>query len=167
MSASAAFLFARTRAGSAESLCRSFGMAAIQRMASALWRGELKTGHGAISATSGVLRDTPFSYATRFENARGTNPEELIAAAHAACFSMAFANYLSTQGHRPLQISTRATISLENGVIGKMHLETEGQVPGMTEAAFKEYAIEAEKKCPVSNLLRPGLSISLDASLRS
>jgi osmotically inducible protein OsmC len=142
-------------------------MAAIQRTASAVWRGELKTGNGAISATSGVLRDTPFSYATRFENARGTNPEELIAAAHAACFSMAFANYLSTQGHRPLQISTRATISLENGVIGKMHLETEGQVPGMTEAAFKEYASEAEKKCPVSNLLRPGLSISLDASLRS
>ena len=80
---------------------------------------------------------------------------------------MAFANYLSTQGHRPLQISTRATISLENGVIGKVHLETEGQVPGMTQAAFKEYASEAEKKCPVSNLLRPGLSISLDASLRS
>ena len=92
-------------------------MAAIQRLASAVWRGELKTGSGAITATSGVLRDTPFSYATRFENARGTNPEELIAAAHAACFSMAFANYLSTQGHRPLQISTRATISLENGVI--------------------------------------------------
>jgi osmotically inducible protein OsmC len=145
----------------------ALGMAAIQRTASAIWRGELKTGNGAISATSGVLRDTPFSYATRFENARGTNPEELIAAAHAACFSMAFANYLSTQGHRPLQISTRATISLENGVIGKMHLETEGQVPGMTEAAFKQYATEAEKKCPVSNLLRPGLSISLEASLRS
>jgi osmotically inducible protein OsmC len=146
---------------------RSIRMAAIQRTASAVWRGELKTGSGAISAASGVLRDTPFSYATRFENARGTNPEELIAAAHAACFSMAFANYLSTQGHRPMQISTKATISLENGVIGKMHLETEGQVPGMTEAAFKQYASEAEKKCPVSNLLRPGLSISLDASLRS
>jgi lipoyl-dependent peroxiredoxin len=142
-------------------------VAAIERTASAVWRGDLKTGSGGISATSGVLRDTPFTYATRFENARGTNPEELIAAAHAACFSMAFANYLSTQGHRPMQISTRATVSLENGVIGKMRLVTQGQVPGMSEAAFKQYAIEAEKKCPVSNLLRPGLTITLDATLES
>jgi lipoyl-dependent peroxiredoxin len=140
---------------------------AIERTASGTWRGDLKTGSGAITATSGVLHDTPFSYATRFENARGTNPEELIAAAHAACFSMAFANHLSTQGHRPLQISTRATISLENGVINKMHLVTQGQIPGMSDAAFKEYAIEAEKKCPVSNLLRNGLKITLDASLQA
>jgi osmotically inducible protein OsmC len=142
-------------------------MAAIERTASGIWRGDLRTGSGAISATSGVLRDAPFSYATRFENARGTNPEELIAAAHAACFSMAFANYLSTQGHRPLQISTRATISLENGAINKMHLVSEGQVPGMSDAAFKQYAAEAEKKCPVSNLLRNGLTITLEASLQS
>jgi osmotically inducible protein OsmC len=142
-------------------------MAAIERTATGIWRGDLKSGSGTITATSGVLRDTQFSYATRFENARGTNPEELIAAAHAACFSMAFANYLSSQGHRPLTISTRATVSLENGVIGKMHLVTEGQVPGMSETAFKQYAIEAEKKCPVSNLLRGGLTITLDASLGS
>jgi osmotically inducible protein OsmC len=142
-------------------------MAAIERTASGTWRGDLKTGSGTIGATSGVLKDTPFSYATRFENARGTNPEELIAAAHAACFSMAFANYLSTQGHRPLEISTRATISLENGVINKMHLVTHGQIPGMTDAAFKQYAAEAEKKCPVSNLLRNGIKITLDASLES
>lgn len=142
-------------------------MAAIERTASSVWRGDLKTGNGAITATSGVLRDTPFSYATRFENARGTNPEELIAAAHAACYSMAFANYLSTQGHRPEQISTRATVSLENGAINKMHLVTQGQVPGMSDAAFKEYAAEAEKKCPVSNLLRNGLQITLEASLQS
>jgi osmotically inducible protein OsmC len=142
-------------------------MAAIERTASGVWRGDLKTGSGTINATSGVLRDTPFSYATRFENARGTNPEELIAAAHAACFSMAFANYLSSQGHRPRSISTRATISLENGAINKMHLVTEGQVPGMSEAAFKQYAAEAEQKCPVSNLLRSGLTITLEASLEA
>ena len=140
-------------------------MAAIERTASGTWQGDLKTGRGTINATSGVLRDTPFSFATRFENARGTNPEELIAAAHAACFSMAFANYLSTQGHRPLEISTRATITLDNGVIGKMHLSTEGRVPGMSDAAFKKYADEAEKKCPVSNLLRNGLKISLEAQI--
>jgi osmotically inducible protein OsmC len=141
-------------------------MAAILRTASGVWRGDLKTGSGAISASSGVLRDTAFSYATRFESARGTNPEELIAAAHAACFSMAFANYLSTQGHRPIEIGTRATVSLENGIIGKMHLATEGQVPGMSDTAFKQYAIEAERKCPVSNLLRNGLAITLEAKLR-
>ena len=140
-------------------------MAAIERTASGTWRGDLKTGNGTINATSGVLKDTPFSYATRFENARGTNPEELIAAAHAACFSMAFANYLSAQGHRPLEISTRATISLENGVIGSMRLATQGRVPGMSAAAFKKYADEAEKKCPVSNLLRNGLEISLEAQI--
>jgi osmotically inducible protein OsmC len=142
-------------------------MAAIERTASAVWRGDLKSGSGGISAASGVPRDAPFTYATRFENARSTNPEELIAAAHAACFSMAFANYLSMQGHRPLQINTRATVSLENGVIGKMHLVTHGQVPGMSDSAFKEYAAEAEKKCPVSNLLRRGLTITLDATLAS
>jgi osmotically inducible protein OsmC len=141
-------------------------MAAIERTSSGTWRGDLKTGTGTINATSGVLRDTPFTYATRFENAKGTNPEELIAAAHAACFSMAFANYLSTQGHRPLSINTKATVSLENGVIGKMHLVTEGQVPGMKAEAFKQYAVEAETKCPVSNLLRNGLKITLDATLK-
>jgi osmotically inducible protein OsmC len=112
-----------------------------------------------------VLKDTPFSYATRFENARGTNPEELIAAAHAACFSMAFANYLTGQGHKPQEIRTRATITLDGGVISKIHLATEGQVPGLTDTAFKQLAVEAEKKCPVSNLLRPGLKIELDADL--
>jgi osmotically inducible protein OsmC len=141
-------------------------MAAIERTASGTWRGDLKGGNGTINAASGVLRDTPFSYATRFEQARGTNPEELIAAAHAACFSMAFANYLSGQGHRPLEISTRATITLDNGVIGKMHLATEGVIPGMSDAAFKQYAVEAERKCPVSNLLRGGLTITLEAALR-
>ncbi|HEX5418708.1 MAG TPA: OsmC family peroxiredoxin, partial [Gammaproteobacteria bacterium] len=118
------------------------------------------------SSTSGVLKETPFSYATRFENAPGTNPEELIAAAHAACFSMAFANYLDGQGHTPDQISTKATITLENGVIGKMHLATQGKVAGLDAAEFKRLAAEAEKKCPVSNLLRPGLSITLDAELK-
>ena len=140
-------------------------MAVIERTASGVWRGDLKSGSGTIDAASGVLRDTPFSFATRFENAKGTNPEELIAAAHAACFSMAFANYLATQGHAPGQISTRATISLENGVISKMRLVTEGQVPGLDAAAFKRLAVEAEKKCPVSNLLRNGLAITLEASL--
>ena len=139
---------------------------AIERTALGIWRGDLKRGSGTITAASGVLDDTPFSYATRFENAKGTNPEELIAAAHAACFSMAFANYLATQEHVPEEIKTRATISLDNGVISKMHLATEGRVPGLSVEDFSRLAAEAEKKCPVSNLLRNGLTISLEASLR-
>ena len=140
-------------------------MPAILRTASGTWHGDLKGGKGSIDSTSGVLKDTPFTFATRFENAKGTNPEELIAAAHAACFSMAFSNYLSTQGHVPDTIATKATITLEDGRIHKMHLETRGKVSGLDNATFKRLADEAEKKCPVSNLLRPGLTITLDAAL--
>lgn len=141
-------------------------MAAILRTASGTWHGDLRSGKGSIDApSSGVLRDTPFSFATRFENAKGTNPEELIAAAHAACFSMAFSNYLSQQGHVPDTITTKATITLDEGKINKMHLETRGRVAGLDNAKFKRLAEEAEKKCPVSNLLRSGLTITLDAAL--
>ena len=142
-------------------------MAGIERTATGVWYGDLRGGKGLIGSTSGVLSDTPFTFATRFENAKGTNPEELIAAAHAACFSMAFANYLSGQGHTPEEIRTSATITLDSGVISKMHLVTVGKVPGLDDAAFKRLAEEAEKKCPVSNLLRNGLTITLDASLAS
>jgi osmotically inducible protein OsmC len=140
-------------------------MAAILRTATGTWHGDLKSGTGSIDSTSGVLTATPFTFATRFENAKGTNPEELIAAAHAACFSMAFSNHLSTQGHVPETIATKATITLEDGRIHTMHLETRGKVVGIDNATFKRLADEAEKKCPVSNLLRPGLTITLDASL--
>ena len=138
---------------------------AIERTASGVWHGDLRGGSGQIDSTSGVLQNTPFTFATRFENAKGTNPEELIAAAHAACYSMAFANYLSGQGHIPEEIQTQATITLDNGAITKMHLVTKGRVPGLEAADFARLADEAEKKCPVSNLLRNGLAITLDASL--
>ena len=140
-------------------------MAAILRSATGTWHGDLRSGKGTIDSPSGVLDKTPFTFATRFENAKGTNPEELIAAAHAACFSMAFSNYLSTQGHVPDSIATKATITLEDGRIHTMHLEARGKVSGLDSATFKRLAEEAEKKCPVSNLLRPGLTITLEASL--
>jgi len=140
-------------------------MSAIQRTATGTWHGDLKHGKGSIDATSGVLVNTPFTFATRFENAKGTNPEELIAAAHAACYSMAFSHYLSEKGHQPETITTKATISLDGLKITQVHLETRGKVAGLDNAAFKQLANEAEKNCPVSNLLRPGLSITLDASL--
>ena len=138
---------------------------AIERTASGAWQGDLRSGKGQISSTSGVLQDTPFTFATRFENAKGTNPEELIAAAQAACYSMAFANYLAGQGHTPEEIQTQATITLDNGVLTKMHLVTRGRVPGLEASDFARLADEAEKKCPVANLLRNGLAITLDASL--
>ena len=140
-------------------------MAAIERTASGTWRGDLKTGKGSMGSTSGVLQDTPFSFATRFENAKGTNPEELIAAAHAACFSMAFSNYLATNGHVPDEITTNATVTFEDGRIHKSHLVTRGKVKGMDDATFKRMAEEAEKKCPVSNSFRNCLAITLDAAL--
>lgn len=142
-------------------------MAVIERTATGTWSGDLRSGSGLIDSTSGVLHDAPFTFATRFENAKGTNPEELIAAAHAACYSMAFANYLSEKGHKPESIATTATISLEGSAINKMHLSTRGRVPGLDAAAFAQLAEEAEKNCPVSNLLRSGLTISLDAALDS
>lgn len=138
---------------------------AIERTATGVWQGDLKSGRGQIDSTSGVLHATPFTFATRFENAKGTNPEELIAAAHAACYSMAFANYLTQQGHQPEEIRTQATITLDNGSINKMHLVTQGRVAGLSAEDFKRLADEAEKKCPVSNLLRNGLAIMLEAAL--
>lgn len=140
-------------------------MAAIQRTATGTWTGNLKGGKGSMSTTSKVLENVPFTFATRFENAPGTNPEELIAAAHAACYSMAFANFLDGQGHTPEEIRTRATISLEGTSINKMHLAIEGRVPGVDAATFERLAHEADKKCPVSNLLRNGLEITLEAKL--
>lgn len=140
-------------------------MAPIERTATGVWHGDLRSGKGTMTATSGVLHDTPFTFATRFENAKGTNPEELIAAAHAACYSMAFTNYLRQNGYEPEEISTQATITLDNGAINKMHLVTHGRMSGVDAAKFQQLAEEAEKQCPVSNLLRPGLEISLDAAL--
>src|SRR3954469_18213792 len=108
-------------------------MATIERTAQAVWHGDLREGNGKINSTSGVLKDVPFSFATRFENSPGTNPEELIAAAHAACFSMAFSNYLASNGHTPDEINTKATVSLDTGKITKMHLVTRGRVAGLDE----------------------------------
>jgi len=144
-------------------------MAAIQRTASAVWRGELKTGNGAITATSGVLRDTPFSYATRFENARGTNPEELIAAAHAACFSMALSAQLGNAGMTAESIATTATVNLEKTDAGftitAVHLEVKARIPGADKAAFETAANNAKAGCPVSRVLNA--TITMNATLEA
>jgi osmotically inducible protein OsmC len=141
-------------------------MAQIKRSAQARWEGDLKDGVGQISSESGAIRDRPYSFSTRFEDEPGTNPEELLAAAHAACFSMAFSLTLTEKGHKPDYIETHATCVMasqpEGGFkITEMHLFVEGSAPGLDADTFREIAREADKGCPVSNLLRPGLKIKL------
>jgi osmotically inducible protein OsmC len=140
-------------------------MSVIERTGTGTWRGDLRGGNGEIESSSGVLKAAPFSFATRFEDAKGTNPEELIAAAHAACYSMAFANFLSQQGHEPAEIKTVATASLEDGRIQRMHLETTGKVDGLDAESFARLAVEAEKKCPVSNSYRNCINITVNGTL--
>jgi osmotically inducible protein OsmC len=144
----------------------------ILRHASATWAGDLTSGTGSASTESGALRDAQVSFSSRFENGTGTNPEELIAAAHAACFSMALANNLSKQGNVPREIRTQATLTLNRGEGGfkitKIHLDTEGAVPGIDQAAFEEAAEKTKQTCPISVLLLPGLEqATVSAKLRS
>jgi osmotically inducible protein OsmC len=147
-------------------------MIQIERSAEAVWRGDLKNGQGTTSTETGTLREVPYSFKTRFDNDKqGTNPEELIAAAHAACFTMAFSNMLSTAGHAPREIRTTARLTLaktETGFkISKIRLETSGVVEGIDDATFQTTAEKAKEGCPVSQLLRPGLEeMALKATLK-
>ena len=146
-------------------------MAELKRRASAVWQGDLRSGTGRMSTNSGALKDMAYSFRTRFENEPGTNPEELLAAAHASCFSMALANQLSAKGYKVESIETRATCYLASQPAGgfritKMLLQTTGRVQGIDEATFKQIAKETDESgCPVSILLHPGLTVELEASL--
>jgi lipoyl-dependent peroxiredoxin len=136
----------------------------MQRKASAVWKGGLKEGKGTVSATSGVLSNTPYSFATRFENSPGTNPEELIAAAHAACFSMALSAQLGNANLTPESISTTATLTLEKldsgFTITAVHLDVVGKVPKADAAAFQKAAENAKAGCPVSKVLKADISMT-------
>ena len=126
------------------------------RQAEATWTGDLKTGNGTYAGKSGVLKGS-YSFGTRFENAPGTNPEELIGAAHAACFSMALAAGLGKAGHQPRRVHTTADVTIdkvgEGFKITKIVLKTEGEVPGIDEKTFKEFAEKTKTGCPVSQAL--------------
>lgn len=139
----------------------------MKRTASAHWHGGLKDGRGTISTGSGVLDGTQYSFKTRFENGKGTNPEELIGAAHAGCYSMALSMLLSEAGYTPEDIDTRATVSLEEAdggfAITAVHLEVTAKVAGADRAAFERTAKDAKAGCPVSKLLKA--DITLDARL--
>ena len=146
-------------------------MADIQRQASAHWSGDLRSGSGKTSSGSGVLKDVPYSVPSRFENAKGTNPEELIAAAHASCFSMMLAKLLGDAKKTPRDIHTKAALTLaqrDGGwKISKIHLETEVSAEGLDAETLNQVAGQAKEQCPVSVLLRPGLEeITLTVRLK-
>ena len=146
-------------------------MPEIKREGRAVWKGGLKDGSGTTSSQSGFLKDLPYSVPSRFESAKGSNPEEMIAAAHASCYSMMLSKILGDQNKTAQQISTTATLTMRMDASGPkitgIHLVTEATVPGMDAAAFKKAADEAKEKCPVSVLLKPGLeSLTLDARLK-
>jgi osmotically inducible protein OsmC len=140
----------------------------MDRKASAIWHGDLKAGTGTITTQSSTLKDTQYSFKSRFEEGTGTNPEELIAAAHAGCFSMAFANELATAGHTATSVDTSAVVTLEflesGPTITKIHLTNHSTVPGIDKAAFDEIAHKAKTNCPISKVLAAA-TITLDATL--
>jgi osmotically inducible protein OsmC len=139
----------------------------VIRKAKAIWRGTGRAGSGSLSTDSGVLAETPYSFKTRFESEKGTNPEELIAAAHAGCFTMALAFELQAAGFTPTELNTEAAITLEPDGPGfrvsQPALTLRAQVPNLGQAAFTRLAGEAEKSCPVSKVLN--VTITLDAKL--
>jgi len=140
----------------------------MDRSASAVWRGGLKDGQGTISTQSGVLKDSQYSFSTRFENGVGTNPEELIAAAHAGCFTMALSGQLTSVEQKPDEINTTAVVTMEKTddgpTVTKIHLTTRAKVPGIEKERFDELAKKAKEGCPISRLLKAA-EITLDAQL--
>ena len=141
----------------------------MQRKGSAVWQGDLKSGKGTVSTDSGVLSQTPYSFTTRFENAKGTNPEELIAAAHAGCFTMALSAQLGNAGLTPEKLSTTATVTfdkLEAGwTVTNILLSVTGKVPKADLAAWDKATQAAKSGCPISRLLNT--TITMDAKLES
>jgi osmotically inducible protein OsmC len=137
----------------------------MKRIASAIWKGDLPSGTGAVSAPSGAFDGLPYSFKTRFEEPlTGTNPEELIAAAHAGCFSMALSHELAQAGHTPTSVATTATVHLEQVdggfAITKIDLDTDAKVPGISQADFDSIAAAAKVGCPVSKVLNAEISLT-------
>ncbi|MCK0713992.1 MULTISPECIES: OsmC family protein [Chromohalobacter] len=141
----------------------------IEKTGSAHWQGSLKRGKGTVSTQSGALKDNPYGFNTRFEGEPGTNPEELIAASHASCYSMALSMILGEAGHDPDDVRTEATVTLDQDDSGfkitKVHLVTRAKVPGIDQSGFEESANKAKEGCPISRVLNA--EITLDATLES
>jgi lipoyl-dependent peroxiredoxin len=138
----------------------------MKRKATAVWRGGLKDGKGTVSTESGVLKAAQYSFGTRFENGPGTNPEELVAAAHAGCFAMAFSAELGKAGLRPESIQATATVSLdktgENWSVTESHLDVKARIPGADKPKALEIANAAKAGCPISRLLKANLTLTAE-----
>lgn len=136
----------------------------MKQKASAVWNGSLKEGHGTISTGSGALVAKPYSFRTRFEGEQGTNPEELVGAAHASCFSMALSMILGMADMTPEKIETEATITLEQKdggfAVTASHLDVVATIPGASDAAFQECAAKAKAGCPISKLLNATITMN-------
>ena len=132
----------------------------IKRTATAHWEGSGKTGNGTLATQSTVLHDTQYSYNTRFEDGIGTNPEELVGAAHAGCFSMKLAFVLQAAGLTADSIDTKATVVLDNGTISDVHLETSVKVADITQAQLEEYTADAKANCPISKSLTSNITLT-------
>jgi osmotically inducible protein OsmC len=136
----------------------------MKRSGHAVWRGGLKDGKGTVSSDSGVLENVPYNFGMRFENEKGTNPEELVAAAHAACFSMALSLFLGNEGMTAESIDTRATVTLEKVgegfAVTSSHLETAVKIPGADRAKFEKAAEGAKSGCPISKLLNAKVTMN-------
>jgi osmotically inducible protein OsmC len=141
----------------------------MKRKASAVWSGAIKDGKGRLSTDSGVLADTQYSFSTRFEDGKGTNPEELIAAAHAGCFAMALSGQLGNEGMTADRIATTASVTLEKSgdgfAITAVHLDVTAKIPGAERSAFEKAAKGAKEGCPVSKVLNA--TITMDARLET
>ncbi len=135
----------------------------MKRNANAVWNGSGKEGKGTVSSQSGTLKDTQYSYKSRFEDGTGTNPEELVAAAHAGCFTMKLSFVLGEAGFTPDKLETTSTINFENGVLTESHLTVKGKVPGISKEKFDECVKDAEKNCPISKALN--MKITSEATL--
>ena len=137
----------------------------MKRYGTANWKGSGKDGSGTNSTQSGVVNNAQYSYKSRFEQGIDTNPEELIAAAHAGCFSMKLSFVLGAAGFTPENIDTKCTITLGEGIITDSHLEVKAKVPGIDEAKFQECAKEAKANCPISKSLNSSINITMEATL--
>ncbi|MFT4203107.1 MAG: OsmC family protein [Chitinophagaceae bacterium] len=137
----------------------------MKRKATAVWNGTVKEGKGNLTTDSGILNQTPYSFHTRFEDEKGTNPEELLAAAHAGCFTMQLSANLTGAGHVPEELKTQSTIVLENGAIVRSELQLEAKILGISEEEFQKWAKHAKENCPVSKSF--SFDITLDARLVS
>lgn len=135
----------------------------MKRNATAVWNGTIKEGKGHLTTDSTVLNQTQYSFSSRFEDGAGTNPEELMAAAHAGCFTMKLSLDLTEAGFNPTSLETKGTVSLDNGVITSSNLVLKASIPGITEEQFQEIAAGAKENCPVSKAYN--VAISLEASL--